>query len=385
MKFQHSLLALLVTGTLAACGGSSKKTDSLPEQLIPQLSTLEELITNDGINWFNGQGQKADNISLKYGTISLTADESFDIESYRLNSNKTAFELIEEEFIATDSMMLSEGQWQDTNNTLTNITSNNDGSLTFKKSSSALDEVVTAEEVEITDEVVANILAKSTNSDAEAWATIIPEDIKFGDDTTAYKLTYKQAAENFGFYKGEWCKGTPRYETLGEMCNGVVYEPYGDLNETDRVWATTFNDLITHKEYVIGEDYYTEFHGTGISWNNSEGSAVYVEFTESGSANYYFVDWSNGPEIITEKLATGTWSEITVQNTALIKITAPDNITVTNSSFNPADRTMYLSPVEGHIRVIWSLGETERSEYAFDKATKEYILQNMNLSLLSPL
>ena len=359
--------ALHIAITTGALVEKIAKNDAEKNALAIQLVNI---IKVEGINWFWSEDQSNNDIALDYGTIKLNDDGSFEDIEYQLNVGKTAFELSDETFDAEGLYVLSAEGWESRNDTLSNISINVNNSVTLETVSTILNETITGKALNISGMKVNSILQETAGDGS--WSHAIAEDIVFPEGSIAYDLSFTQNAVIYGFSAGSWCNDD-RKNALDGMCNGVTYKPKGENSEP---WAVTMDELIIDVAYDMSSNW-SEFHGTGVSW--FDGGAIYAELVAGGTVNYYNILWTGG---VQEKIASSTWTEITVNNEKLIKITAPQSITKAGSQFNPEDGTFYLTEMNGHVRVSWAESNDERSEYVFDSATKEFILGNIDLSLL---
>ena len=165
---------------------------------------LAKLIKTDGINWFGGDNDTGKDLVVAYGTLKSDADNSVTDTSYIYNYFAEQF--VELEYTPdTNSMVLGQNGWEASDDTLTSIKPNKDGSLTLESRSSIFSEVASAKQLDISGLNVRSIMDQT--DDENVWSNIMPVGLKFPDNTTAYKLSVEDINENiYTFYKGDWCK-----------------------------------------------------------------------------------------------------------------------------------------------------------------------------------
>lgn len=333
---------------------------------------LAKLIKTDGINWFGGDNDTGKDLVVAYGTLKSDADNSVTDTSY-------IYDYFAEQFVEFEytpdknSMVLGHNGWEASDDTLTSIKPNEDGSLTLESRSSIFSEVASAKQLDISGLNVRSIMDQT--DDENVWSNIMPVGLKFPDNTTAYKLSVEDISDNiYTFYKGDWCAehAPDRYEALNNMCNGI--SAFKNGSDT---WLATLASTIAEDE-SDRHDTASNNHADLIPMAGMESAEIFAQLLSNGTVVYYTRAW-NLDSTFSKLSELGSWKDESVNGEVLRQVTIPESIhsQATWSNYQKEDNSAYLSVVEGFVRITYKEVEDAGSEaYVFDEATKQFILDN---------
>ena len=333
---------------------------------------LAKLIKTDGINWFGGDNDTGKDLVVAYGTLKSDADNSVTDTSY-------IYDYFAEQFVEfedtpdTNSMVLGQNGWEASDDTLTSIKPNKDGSLILESRSSIFSEVASAKQLDISGLNVRSIMDQT--DDENVWSNIMPVGLKFPDNTTAYKLSVEDIYDNiYTFYKGDWCAeySPDRYEALNNSCNGI--SAFKNGSDT---WLATLASTIAEDE-SDRHDTASNNHADLIPMAGMESAEIFAQLLSNGTVVYYSRAW-NLDSTFSKLSELGSWKDISVNGEVLRQVTIPESIhsQATWSNYQKEDNSAYLSVVEGFVRITYKEVEDAGSEaYVFDEATKQFILDN---------
>ncbi|MEZ9998756.1 hypothetical protein AB4428_10670 [Vibrio lentus] len=333
---------------------------------------LAKLIKTDGINWFGGDNDTGKDLVVAYGTLKSDADNSVTDTSYIYDYFAEQF--VEFEYTPdTNSMVLGQNGWEASDDTLTSIKPNEDGSLTLESRSSIFSEVASAKQLDISGLNVRSIMDQT--DDENVWSNIMPVGLKFPDNTTAYKLSVEDISDNiYTFYKGDWCAehAPDRYEALNNMCNGI--SAFKNGSDT---WLATLASTIAEDE-SDRHDTASNNHADLIPMAGMESAEIFAQLLSNGTVVYYTRAW-NFDSTFSKLSELGSWKDESVNGEVLRQVTIPESIhsQATWSNYQKENNSAYLSVVEGFVRITYKEVEDAGSEaYVFDEATKQFILDN---------
>ncbi|MGR5000402.1 hypothetical protein [Vibrio celticus] len=333
---------------------------------------LAKLIKTDGINWFGGDNDTGKDLVVAYGTLKSDADNSVTDTSYIYDYFAEQF--VEFEYTPdTNSMVLGQNGWEASDDTLTSVKPNKDGSLTLESRSSIFSEVASAKQLDISGLNVRSIMDQTDNENV--WSNIMPVGLKFPDNTTAYKLSIEDIYDNiYTFYKGDWCAeySPDRYEALNNSCNGI--SAFKNGSDT---WLATLASTIADDE-SDRHDTASNNHADLIPMAGMESAEIFAQLLSNGTVVYYSRAW-NLDSTFSKLSELGSWKDISVNGEVLRQVTIPESIhsQATWSNYQKEDNSAYLSVVEGFVRITYKEVEDAGSEaYVFDEATKQFILDN---------
>ncbi|MEZ9157991.1 hypothetical protein AB4169_06925 [Vibrio lentus] len=333
---------------------------------------LAKLIKTDGINWFGGDNDTGKDLVVAYGTLKSDADNSVTDTSYIYDYFAEQF--VEFEYTPdTNSMVLGQNGWEASDDTLTSIKPNEDGSLTLESRSSIFSEVASAKQLDISGLNVRSIMDQT--DDENVWSNIMPVGLKFPDNTTAYKLSVENISDNiYTFYKGDWCAehAPDRYEALNNMCNGI--SAFKNGSDT---WLATLTSTIAEDE-SDRHDTASNNHADLIPMAGMESAEIFAQLLSNGTVVYYTRAW-NLDSTFSKLSELGSWKDESVNGEVLRQVTIPESIhsQATWSNYQKEDNSAYLSVVEGFVRITYKEVEDAGGEaYVFDEATKQFILDN---------
>ncbi|WCP69250.1 hypothetical protein LYZ37_22275 [Vibrio tubiashii] len=327
---------------------------------------LATLISEQGISWFSSQSHTNKPLTLDYGYLKREADGS-------VTSTEYGYDYARREFIRStgqveDILLLDQVGWSSLNDSVAELVLNPDKTVTFVKGSSVLSQTASAQKVNIGGLNVSAVLAKT--AEAGAWANVVPSDLVFPDNTTAYKLKTDFVNKGYyGFNKGNWCNDLQRYTELNNMCNGV------SANNVSS-WLTTLESTLAQDS--SDRTGTVDTSGMPVMGELDDG-VLYAQLLPSGSIAYYKGSY-DGETPLVRYSQTGQWKDLTVHGETLRQVTLPKGIASQASwhNYNPADNSVYFTVVDNFVRVAWFMETINRGEpeYVFDVATKEFILEN---------
>lgn len=335
---------------------------------------LAKLIKTDGINWFGGENDTGKDLMVAYGTLKADSDNSVTETSY-------IYDYFAEQFIEVETtldsngMVLGQNGWETSNDTLTSIKPNKNGSVILESSSSIFNEVASAKQLDISGLNVRSIMDQTDGENV--WSLIMPAGLKFPDNTTAYKLSVEDLYDNiYYFYKGDWCAehDPDRYQALNNSCNGISAFKNGDVTDT---WLATLASTIADDESDRHETA-SNNHDDLIPMAGFESAELFAQLLSNGTVVYYSRSWEGNTQFL--RLADlGLWKDISLNGEVVRQVTIPESIhsQTTWSNYQRQDNSAYLSVVDGFVRITYKENEELDSEaYIFDEATKQFILDN---------
>lgn len=333
-----------------------------------QAADLAKLVSEEGINWFYSEVNPNKPPTLEFGNLKLEGDGSVtDIEvgyDYQMQRFEPIIPAQN-----TQAMLLDKSGWILLDGAITNLVPNQDKSVTIVKASSVLNEKATAHQVDIGGLNVSSVLEKTAGEGA--WSKVVPSDLTFPDNTTAYKLKTEFTNRGyFGFQKGTWCEGSDRYTELNSMCNGV------SANNIS-TWLRTLESTLAQDVSDRSGGFDTTDLPVMGAFDELGISALYAQLLPNGDIVYY-----SGDEFgeLTKFPQKGRWEDLTVYSQIVRKVTLPAKIAAKTMSnnYDPKNNTAYFAEVEGSVRITWfvDLESSSESEYVFDAATQTMILNN---------
>ncbi|MCY9861761.1 hypothetical protein OTK49_04390 [Vibrio coralliirubri] len=333
---------------------------------------LAKLIKTDGINWFGGANETGKDLVVTYGTLKAASDNS-------VTETNFIYDYVTEQFIEfeytpnANNMVLDENGWVVSDDTLANITSNKDGSVTLETSSSIFNEVANAKQLDISGLNVSSIMEQT--DDENVWSNLMPASLKFPDNTTAYKLSVENVHDDiYYYYKGDWC-AEDRYEALNNSCNGISAFKNGSVADT---WLATLASTIADDE-SDRHDTASNNHDDLIPMAGQENAEIFAQLLSNGTVVYYSRKWEGNTDF-SRYSALGSWKDVSLNGEIVRQVTIPQSLhsQTTWSNYQKQDNSAYLSAVDGFVRITYKGMEGTRSEaYVFDSATKQFILNNM--------
>ncbi|CAH7299230.1 conserved hypothetical protein [Vibrio chagasii] len=333
---------------------------------------LAKLIKTDGINWFGGANEKNTDLVVAYGTLKADSDNSVSEISY-------IYDYFAEQFVEvkstpdTNDMVLGQSGWETSNDTLTSIKPNKDGSVILESNSSIFNEIASAKQLDISGLNVRSIMDQTDGENV--WSLIMPAGLKFPDNTTAYKLSVEDINDKiYTFYKGDWCAehDPDRYQALNNSCNGI--SAFKNGSDT---WLATLASTIAEDESDRHDTAYNN-HADLIPMAGIEGAEIFAQLLPDGTVVYYSRAWELD-STFSRLSELGSWEDQSVNGEVLRQVTIPESIhsQTTWSNYQRQDNSAYLSVVDGFVRITYKETEEIDSEaYIFDEATKQFILDN---------
>jgi len=333
---------------------------------------LLKVVKSDGLVWFDSYAESYLPPEIEFGTIQVDDDDNVDEQEYFYDYQTQGFEQYVDDPEGDDGqMVLSTNGWVSSDDTVVTIVSNDDGSIVLEKAVPELSEEISADRINISNLNVQEFLASADESGY--WSDNVSSDLLFPINSVAYKIEAGMVADGYyGFNKGYWCeKDMPdRFETLGNMCNGVsAYTSNGDT------WLKTLASTIaTDASDRSGTRDITDL----IPMAGLHGGDLFAQLIQGGEVAYYAVPW-NGDNI-TKLDAKGTWQDIEVNGQTLREMTLPDALEdeITWSNFEREEGKLYLALYQDYIRVTWYVDgdEAEGQEYLFGSTAAEFIVDS---------
>ncbi|CAH6782148.1 conserved hypothetical protein [Vibrio chagasii] len=330
---------------------------------------LAKLIKTDGINWFGGENDTGKDLMVAYGTLKADSDNSVTETSFIYDYFVEQFIEVERT-LDSNGMVLGQGGWETSNDTLTSIKPNKDGSVILESSSSIFNEVASAKQLDISGLNVRSIMDQTDGENV--WSLIMPVGLKFPDNTTAYKLSVENVYDDiYYYYKWDGCQ-EDRYEALNNSCNGI--SAFKNGSDT---WLATLASTVAEDESDRHETA-SNNHDDLIPMAGFENAEVFAQLLSNGTVVYYSRAWEENSQFL--RLADlGSWKDISLNGEVVRQVTIPESIhsQTTWSNYQRQDNSAYLSVVDGFVRITYKETEEIDSEaYIFDEATKQFILDN---------
>ncbi|CAH7270083.1 conserved hypothetical protein [Vibrio chagasii] len=330
---------------------------------------LAKLIKTDGINWFGGENDTGKDLMVAYGTLKADSDNSVTETSFIYDYFVEQFVEVKSSPDAND-MVLGQSGWETSNDTLTSIKPNKDGSVILESNSSIFNEIASAKQLDISGLNVRSIMDQTDGENV--WSLIMPVGLKFPDNTTAYKLSVENVYDDiYYYYKWDGCQ-EDRYEALNNSCNGI--SAFKNGSDT---WLATLASTVAEDESDRHETA-SNNHDDLIPMAGFENAEVFAQLLSNGTVVYYSRAWEENSQFL--RLADlGSWKDISLNGEVVRQVTIPESIhsQTTWSNYQRQDNSAYLSVVDGFVRITYKETEEIDSEaYIFDEATKQFILDN---------
>ncbi len=330
---------------------------------------LAKLIKTDGINWFGGENDTGKDLMVAYGTLKADSDNSVTETSFIYDYFVEQFIEVERT-LDSNGMVLGQGGWETSNDTLTSIKPNKDGSVILESNSSIFNEIASAKQLDISGLNVRSIMDQTDGENV--WSLIMPVGLKFPDNTTAYKLSVENVYDDiYYYYKWDGCQ-EDRYEALNNSCNGI--SAFKNGSDT---WLATLASTVAEDESDRHETA-SNNHDDLIPMAGFENAEVFAQLLSNGTVVYYSRAWEENSQFL--RLADlGSWKDISLNGEVVRQVTIPESIhsQTTWSNYQRQDNSAYLSVVDGFVRITYKETEEIDSEaYIFDEATKQFILDN---------
>ncbi|GLS92170.1 hypothetical protein GCM10007916_32400 [Psychromonas marina] len=328
------------------------------------VANLVNLIKDGGINWFWSEDEDG-YILLEYGNLSLDAAGEINDVEYEIDENGEAVMLSYGS--DDDEFVLTKDGWEINNDTITDITLNDNGSITFVMVTTALNETITGKEI-VLDGLNVSAILEDTGGDG-LWSEAISETLVFPEGSKAYKLDFgaTTARSPYELELGDWCQYGNEYDVaqwsaLNETCNGI------DLNDS---WATTLAEFLE-------ED-------SSVTIAGGDGYDITIQLIAGGSVEFYKHTIDESEPI---QLSSGTWEDITVHTKVLRKVNIPTSVSSLDTDWSLLDdddgNTFYLTVYEDFVRIVSADNDFgDDGELTFNTTAKEYILDNASRDMLS--
>lgn len=338
---------------------------------------FKRLLASEPLTWFEGVEEEAKPQAFHYGAIQLNDESQFEEQKYAFDHSIQGF-AVQADDNEMRQMILSHNGWVVSDPSVVGVDAQADGSAIFVKAVPELNEHIWAEKVDISG---LNVRALIKDAGGEhVWAHYLAQSLAFPADSRAYKIESNLVAEGYyRFNQGDWCeKDFPvRYETLGNMCNGL-----SSSTASGETWLTALDSTIAQD----ASDRSGTRNTTGLlPIAGVESGEVYAQLMLNGDVIYYLVP-SNGDHLVKYK-ESGSWQDIAHNNHTLRQLTLPDDIAeqTTWSEFNTQDGALYLTNYQGYLRVVWHIDEddSQNATFLFDQQSAQFIVDHfrpMNLA-----
>ncbi len=332
-------------------------------------ANLAELIVNETLTWFSGE-ETYDRTNLNFGFVKLGKNKEVIDQEYQLAHGFDSFVLVEKT-ANHEQLILDKDGWEVKTDAIVNIQLNDDGSIILESENSSTNQKVSAKKMVLSGLNVSAVLKKSTDG---VWSEAIPQDLMFPTNTYGYLVS----SENLegGFFtlgKGSWCMDSEpeRYAALNQMCNGI-----SAIKNENETWISTLADTIAaNTQSREGSTNSTDL----IPVASLADGHVFAQLLSSGKVVYYSRsnDWNENFAKYTDE---GMWQDLTHHGKTLRKVTMPASIFGKRiwNNFNEADLAMYLTEVDGFVRVAHFVDQQVKSDsnYLFDAISAQLIVDN---------
>lgn len=325
-------------------------------------ASVAELTENEGLLWLGSNSGIAPR--LEYGVITQDSDNNVGEEIYFSNADFDGFELQVSDSSANFQRALTADGWVIADDTIVTIESRPDGSETLVTATRDLSLKANMKKVDVSGLNVKKILAKT--ADDGVWANLYPETLDFPQGIYAYNLKMQPEVESyFTFNEGNWCTEEQKSER-GGMCNSVAVEtgigPGAPATSLDQIF----------KDVADGD-----VNATAIMAGISNGG-ILAEIVAGGVVNFYTWDYMNP---VSDIVAVGHWEDINSHEKVIRKVVAPESLMsrddITWNNFNRDDGSLYLTVVDGFVRVAGEISLQIEEEYVFDANTLQFLKDNL--------
>ncbi|MFB9216340.1 hypothetical protein [Vibrio sinaloensis] len=338
---------------------------------------FKQALESDQLAWFDSYEPDDMAQQFSYGLVQLDGEGQFIEREYEFDYQTQSF-LLQGGDDQERQMILSENGWVASDYSVVAINAQDDGSVIFEKAVPELNEQISADRINISNLNVRELIADS--DDTAVWAHYIGDSLVFPTNSVAYKVEAELVAEGYySFDQGDWCEKDPtdRYETLGNMCNGIsAYTVNGDT------WLSTLDSTVAQDASDrSGTNNTTDL----IPMAGATMGIIFVQLLESGEAVYYLD--AGEKDSLTKYDELGDWQDIEHNGQTLREITLPDSIAeqTTWSNFNDEDNALYLARYGEYLRVAWYIEDdyAEGEELLFGQSAAQFVIdsfQPMNLA-----
>ncbi|MUK69688.1 hypothetical protein [Aliivibrio fischeri] len=342
------------------------KVDVNNADLGSKKASVAELAENEGLLWLGSNSGIAPR--LEYGVIRQDSDNNVDEEIYFSNADFDGFELQVSDSTANLQRALTADGWVTADDTIVTIESRPDGAETLVTATRDLSLKANMKKVDVSGLNVKKILAKT--ADDGVWTSLYSETLDFPQGTYAYNLKMQPEVESYyTFNEGNWCTEEQKAER-GGMCNSVAVE----TGVGPGTPATSLDQIF--KDVADGD-----VNATAIMAGISNGG-ILVEIVAGGVVNFYTWDYMNP---VSEVIAVGQWTDINHHDKVLRKVIAPEALMnrddITWNNFNRDDGSLYLTVVDGFVRVAGEISLQIEEEYVFGANTVQFLKDSLPTAL----
>lgn len=338
------------------------------------LSTL--LTSGGGLNFF--ESDEDDGVMMYfYGNVLADEAGTISINEYG--------------FISTDWMMNEEDNSQDQNCILANATWNclaeNSETITtdgnnvriLKGGLEVAEEVISGVEVDLVGKRIVTYL------DQDYHAVIDPTAV-FETGATGYQLTFTRTNDIYEVYKdnvenvsecwgGDFNTGNT-WAPTDVWCNNVFVHTGDGNHETDGDAATTLAQLISATA-ATNPSNRVDIGGVDIYGHDEEWA---VELIEGGNANIFAVEYTDNGNLV-EKVATGSWTQETVETKTLLLLNLPASVAY-RGGYDEGQVQMF-TVVDGYVRhgEMIPAGTKGDQQWVFNGAGRDQVKAVFDISL----
>ncbi|MCP3698223.1 MAG: hypothetical protein GY920_06685 [Aliivibrio sp.] len=326
-------------------------------------SSVAELVENEGLLWLDSNTDITPR--LEYGIITQDKDSNVDEQVYFSEPDFNSFDLQVSDSSENLQRALTADGWVTADDTIVTIEPRSDGAETLVTETKYLSLKATMNKVDVSGLNVKKILAKT--ADGGIWTSLYSDTLYFPQGTYAYNLKMQPEVESyFTFNEGNWCSEEQK-AVRGGMCNSVAVETGVGLGAPATDLAQIFKDVADG-----------DLNATAMMAGTSNGGIV-AEIVAGGVVNFYTWDYI---EPLSDVIAVGQWSDINNQGKVLRKVIAPEKLMnrndITWTNFNRDDGTLYLTVVEGFVRVAGEVSLELEEEYVFGADTLQFLKDSFN-------
>ncbi len=329
-------------------------------------ASVAALAENGGLLWLGSE--TGNSPRLEYGVITMDRDNDVSEEIYFSNADFDGFDLqVSDSSVNLQRALVADG-WVTADDTIVTIESRPDGTETLVTATRDLSLKASMKKVDVSGLNVKKILAKT--ADDAVWTSLYADTLDFPQSTYAYNLKIQPEIESyFTFNEGNWCTEEQK-EERGGMCNSVAVE----TGVGPGAPATALEQIF--KDVADGD-----VNATAIMAGISNGG-ILAEIVAGGVVNFYTWDYMNP---VSDVVAIGHWEDMNSYGKVIRKVTAPEALMnrddITWNNFKREDGTLYLTVVEGFVRVAGEVSLELEEEYVFGANTLQFLKDSLPKAL----
>lgn len=350
------------------------------EAVAANLGTL--VTSGGGLNFFESDKDE-DVVMYQYGNVIADEQGTISISKFGYDDGQSGWVASAGNDSQDQNCILANATWNCLAEDEETITTDGDKVRILRGGLTTAEELISGLEVNLVGKRIVTYLDRPYHAVMDPTAV-------FETGATGYQLTFTRTNDIYEVYKnnvanvsecwnGDFVEGNT-WAPTDVWCNNVFVRTGDGNGETDGAAATALSQLISttaasnpsNREDIGGVDIY----GDDQEWA--------VELVNGGVANIYEIEYSDAGQNV-EKVATGSWSQKTVDSKAVLLVNLPANIAF-RGGYDEGQVQMY-TVVDGYVRhgEMMPAGARGDRQWVFNGAGRDQIKAGFDFSLLDSL